>query len=107
MLSQSGAQLLGHIGHRRKVSHAIMINPAPQLLGAHLRFARLNADSDKPGREIPLRQAGKRGKGAGHGPVMGRMRKRRNPFASLFRSFRAGGETAREPAVAADGARQQ
>ncbi len=46
-LGQSRAQLLGHIGHLRKFSDAIMIDPAPELFSAHLRLSRLDAGGEE------------------------------------------------------------
>ena len=68
MLRERRAQLLGDIGHRRKIRHAIMINPTPKLLGAHPRLLRLDADGDQPFSQLGLAEAGEGGfRGFAHG----------------------------------------
>ncbi len=63
MALKRGAELLGDIRHLGEFARAIMIDPAPELLGAHPRLIRRDANLHQPHAQLVPRQADERGQG--------------------------------------------
>jgi hypothetical protein len=57
---ERGPQLLADIGHRREIGAAAMIDPVPELAGAHPHLRRRHADGSERIAELRTRQADER-----------------------------------------------